>query len=225
MEVSNIRCDSFVVELGGWSSGWLSNDIAALSGCAVAIGIRLDGDPNQVGLALADQRRRLDSDEEATRDAAGMTEYSDGSIESVQTLAGVTHVYMFDPYHFPQKILDHVAALFNASTVQYIVSYRNPNTIIEKCGFLVTLYKEITVSIHGSGDGHTAYVYIRSEVDQLGGPPVNLQDIDPLFQPGYETVKAGAVVVRERVNTRCDKWLNSGRTPRSGRTTGSKRKL
>lgn len=220
LEKLNIDPNSFVVHLGG-NSSYL---IAALSCCAVAISVGLDGDPNKVGLALADQRHLLDSKEEATREAAGRAEYAGGSIESLETLFGATHVYMLD-VTFPQSILDRIATLFNASTVQYIVSYKNPKTIIGKCGFLVEHYTSVSAALHGSGERLTAYVYIRSDPDQLGGPPVNLQDIDPLFQPGYEAVKAGATAVHERVVARCDEWLHSGRTPRSGRTTGSKRKF
>lgn len=203
---------SVVLDIGS-GTGQSSMHISASRRGVITFGI--EQEPEQHFLSLISQRRVLSNDDIYTQNAGARTCYVRGNIESVKTLAGMTHVHMFDLL-FPMRILEHIANLFNDSSAMYLVSYRNPETITQKCGFRVTLLQKISVSLSGSSEGHTAYVYTRC-VDQLRGRPVTLQDFDKLFQPAYEAVKAGSAAVQEYVDARCDEWLSSGRATRSKR--------
>ena len=55
------------------------------------------------------------------------------------------------------------AAIFNCSseTVQYLISFKRPNKIIQEYRFNVELIAHLPTSMHASGEGHECYIFKR----------------------------------------------------------------
>ena len=56
-----------------------------------------------------------------------------------------------------------IADIFNrsSSTVEYIISFKRPNHIINKYRFNVELVSHLPTSMHASGERHECYIYRR----------------------------------------------------------------
>ena len=88
-----------------------------------------------------------------------------------------------------------IADRFNySSTAMYYISYKRPKLIIEEYKFQVKLVTQLHTSMHGSGEGHTCYIFSR-----VGNPGVGASKYecfgevpcDPLFQKAWEMCKFG----------------------------------
>lgn len=84
---------SVVLDIGS-GTGLSSMQISASRRGAITIGIEQNSEQHL--LSLNSQRRVLSDDDISTQNAAARTFYVQGNIESVETLAGMTHVHMFD---------------------------------------------------------------------------------------------------------------------------------
>ena len=90
---------------------------------------------------------------------------------------------MFD-IGFPPALFLRLAWVFNSSVSPiWLISYQAPLKIIETYGFEVELVHQTSISMHGSSEGHQAYVY-RST--RCRSPPVTpaARIVDPLFATG-----------------------------------------
>ncbi|KAL9180130.1 hypothetical protein ACHAXT_008100 [Thalassiosira profunda] len=88
--------------------------------------------------------------------------FAHGDIEEANHFDPFTHVYMFD-IGFPPRLFGVLAEMFNASQSEYLICYHGPKLMIEKYGFNVELLVQTPTSMHGSAEGHTGYIYRRSE--------------------------------------------------------------
>lgn len=85
--------------------------------------------------------------------------FTQRDVTDIQNFAPFTHVYMFD-VGFPPSALKAIARAFNASpTVQALVSFQRPAHVIGGHGFAVECVGQIMTRMHGSSEGHTAYIY------------------------------------------------------------------
>jgi hypothetical protein len=52
--------------------------------------------------------------------------------------------------------------MFNASASPYLICFHSPRIIVERYGFQVQLLAQTPTSMHGSSEGHTGYIYQRT---------------------------------------------------------------
>eukprot|EP01038_Epipyxis_sp_PR26KG_P004321 gene4321-6122_t len=82
-------------------------------------------------------------------------------IDQASTMDPFTHIYMYD-LGFPPSLQKSIARKFNQSThARYLISYRPPNRVINEYLYEVEAAGHMITSMHGSGEGHTAYFYKR----------------------------------------------------------------
>jgi len=103
-----------------------------------------------------------------------------------------THVYMFD-IGFPPKLFLHLGECLRASsTAKWVLCYHAPHLMIDKYGFSMEFVEKQATSMHGSSEGHTAYLYKCTHAKAL--KPVKKQvksivaDSDPLFRETFEVL-------------------------------------
>ena len=90
------------------------------------------------------------------------TNFMVGDIDDAGSTDPFTHIYMYD-LGFPPPLQQSIAKKFNDSQyAQYLVSYRPPRRVIEEYGYAVEHVDQISTSMHGSGEGHMAYFYKRT---------------------------------------------------------------
>lgn len=89
----------------------------------------------------------------------------------------------------------YIASMFNRSHTKWLVSYHTPHKIIHEYGFEVEYVAQTATTMHGSLEGHTAYLYKRKS------PPSDEVKItttcfgvpcDPLFEDAWKLCKSGA---------------------------------
>lgn len=85
--------------------------------------------------------------------------FAHADVTDIKHFSPVSHVYMFD-VGFPPSALLQIANAFNVSkTVQGLVSFQPPRRIIGQFFFAVELVDKVSTTMHGSSEGHTAYIY------------------------------------------------------------------
>lgn len=90
------------------------------------------------------------------------TNFMVGDIDDAVSTDPFTHIYMYD-LGFPPPLQQSIARKFNNSQyAEYLVSYRPPRRVIEEYGYAVEHIDQISTSMHGSGEGHMAYFYKRT---------------------------------------------------------------
>ena len=82
-------------------------------------------------------------------------------VDDCATLDPFSHVYAFD-VGFPPELLLSLGRKFNASRCGHYVSYQNPRRFLGDYGFHCELEDQLSVSMHGSSESHTCYVYRRA---------------------------------------------------------------
>lgn len=103
-------------------------------------------------------------DDVVTRDVKLLsgTNFIEADIDEAETMDPFTHIYMYD-LGFPPPLQQSIARKFNSSQyAECLVSYRPPRRVIEEYGYAVEFVTQLPTSMHGSGEGHTAYFYRRS---------------------------------------------------------------
>lgn len=85
-----------------------------------------------------------------------------GDITEANYFDPFTHVYMFD-IGFPPFLFHQLAEMFNRSQSEYLICYHGPRLMIDDYGFNIELIVQTPTSMHGSAEGHTGYIYRRSE--------------------------------------------------------------
>jgi hypothetical protein len=71
--------------------------------------------------------------------------------------------------------------------------------------------------MHGSKEGHTAYIYQRVPLKSVESQPC-----DPLFASAWEKVQGGLESLRSEVNAKVEERMSSGPSTRSSRRNGAK---
>ena len=96
-----------------------------------------------------------------------------GDISAARTLDPFTHIYQFD-LGFEPALQESIAEKFNNSrSAQYLVSYRSPREIAAY-GYQAELVQQCPTSLCGSGEGHAAYFYRRTNQPPAATPRENL---------------------------------------------------
>jgi hypothetical protein len=106
----------------------------------------------------------IDGDDVVTRQVKLLsgTNFIEADIDDAQSLDPFTHIYMYD-LGFPPPLQQSIARKFNTSQyAECLVSYRPPRRVIEEYGYAVEFVTQLATSMHGSGEGHTAYFYRRT---------------------------------------------------------------
>lgn len=132
-----------------------------------------------------------------------------------------THVYMFD-IGFPPNLFLHIAeCLRNSSSAKWVLCYHGPKLMCNEYGFEMELVKQLATSMHGSGEGHTAYLYkcthakARQAAARPAARPTDEQVLlssDPVWKGGLELLaKKDVSALRDWVRARqTDSWLKGG---------------
>ena len=152
---------------------------------------------------------------------------------------------MFD-VGFPENLCEHLSQIFNISkTANYLISYHLSPRLIKKYKFDVEYICQITTSMHGSGEGHTAYFYKRTGVDDDGNRTKqsvkrsiladsdsededkdkdkdNAIPCDPAFKAAWDRVKGPIEPMVEWVASEMAIFEDAGRPKRTGDHTRKK---
>lgn len=137
---------------------------------------------NLKNIALDTENGLVDGDAEDLK-LIGGTNFMVGDIDVATYTDPFTHIYMYD-LGFPPPLQKSIAQKFNNSQhAVALVSYRPPRRVIEEYGYAVEFVDSFCTSMHGSGEGHTAYFYKRSN-----SPPVlrNGPEIQSVVLPKRE---------------------------------------
>ncbi|CBJ31200.1 conserved unknown protein [Ectocarpus siliculosus] len=110
--------------------------------------------------------------------------FARGDILGCETFDPFTHVYMFD-IGFPPATLHEIAKKFNNSKARHLVSYQVPKKVIDVYGFDVDLVLQQPLSLTGSGEGHTMYLFRRKNVEP-GLKIERIDEVDPFFAEGVK---------------------------------------
>jgi hypothetical protein len=129
-----------------------------------------------------------------------------GDITHSETLDPFTHVYSFD-VGFPPSVMDCIADNFNRSGANYFVSFHGPKKVI------VEIIGRVATSMAGSSEGHTCYMYRRTELSALQ----DKRKIDPLFGEGFELLKQGGETVQRWIEKLTGNRIREGKTRRQKR--------
>ena len=85
--------------------------------------------------------------------------------------------------------------MFNNSQSEYLICYHGPKLMIEDYGFNIELIVQTPTSMHGSAEGHTGYIYRRSEEFKLSSKVCKTKTFgvpcDPLFAKAWKMCRAG----------------------------------
>jgi hypothetical protein len=141
-----------------------------------------------------------------------------------------THIYMYD-LGFPPPLQQSIALKFNNSVhAQYLVSYRPPHRVINEYKYDVELVDRVATSMHGSGEGHTAYFYKRTNIareandDDLkvmipGRESYGEEDVhvvcDPLFSDAVRLAVGDKTELHRIVQGQSTEAMGSGRPQRT----------
>lgn len=205
-KIPDLGQNSFVIDIGS-GVGKVVAHLAARYPGLVSIGVEMH--PLRYLLSMISLLANLDNPD--TRDAAARCMYMMGDVSKVvQSLHGITHVYLFD-CGFPAKLYHCIARLFNQSSAMYLVSYADKK-MFNKFGFDVRLLKEVpNCAMHGSGEQKTAKIYIRKGT----APQIKGQHITGLVRDARNIIAGGGDVVRRHVAEVVSEFHNSERSSRS----------
>jgi hypothetical protein len=103
--------------------------------------------------------------------------------------------------------------MWNKSSSPFLICYHSPRDIIKSYEFNVELITQTSTSMHGSKEGHMAYIYKRT------GPskPEGMQPCDPAFTGAWEKVQGSMELLREDVNAKVEEKMSSGPSTRASR--------
>ena len=125
-------------------------------------------------------------------------------IREAATFDPFSHVYMFD-IGFPPTLFGELAAKFNASACpRWLISYQPPRRIERDYGFKVQMKYKVFTAMHGSSEGHTAYIYQAERAAKALSPPPPPADArsDPLFADGIALLRGAPRLLFEDARAR-----------------------
>ncbi|CAM9869107.1 unnamed protein product, partial [Heterosigma akashiwo] len=162
--------------------------VAQDPGCRLSFGVELEKIRNDLALNHLRHVLRFTKaatvQDNSTNDAPrhGNCYFKHGDITEATTFDPFTHVYTFD-VGFPPSVLEEMAKIFNRSQAPYLICYHAPRYTIDRYKFNVELIAQYSVSLHGSGENHTGYIY-RHVGKTLS--KFNSDRVDPYFREGVE---------------------------------------
>lgn len=218
--------------------------------CRISIGAELEKirwqlamyNLHKVGSELSRGKNADDEiigDDVVTRDVKLLsgTNFIEADIDEAVSMDPFTHIYMYD-LGFPPPLQQSIARKFNSSQyAECLVSYRPPRRVIEEYGYAVEFVAQLPTSMHGSGEGHMAYFYRRtnsapklssaetadkySKVKLRARPGMNEKDIqvlcDKLFAECVSLAAGDVEALRARADQVVDETLNAVRPRRERR--------
>lgn len=218
--------------------------------CRISIGAELEKIRWQLAMynlhkVASELSRGKNSDDEivgddvVTRDVKLLsgTNFIEADIDEAASMDPFTHIYMYD-LGFPPPLQQSIARKFNSSQyAECLVSYRPPRRVIEEYGYAVEFVAQLPTSMHGSGEGHTAYFYRRTnsapklspgetadkytKVKLSARPGMNEKDIqvlcDKLFADCVELAAGDVEALQAKADLVVDETLNAVRPRRERR--------
>lgn len=193
LKLHGLDCHSRFLDIGS-GLGKPSFHAAQDPGCYVSVGVELELVRWQLSAHNFCQIKK-------TNTLSDRVYFIHADIAKARTLDPFTHIYMFD-VGFPPKLLRALAGIFNASeTTRCLACYQAPRRLICDYGFNVKLETRLTLSMHGSTEKHTCFVYLKDEVGptRVDGVTVDkkISDIlatdykvDPLFADAIHLLKS-----------------------------------
>lgn len=100
--------------------------------------------------------------------------------------------------------------MWNKSHSPYLICYHGPKDIIDSYEFNVVLLAQAPTSMHGSKEGHTVYLYRRTDFIET-----EIKEYDPIFKNLDERVDAGLHALHKDITETLEKCISSGRVTRS----------
>jgi hypothetical protein len=111
--------------------------------------------------------------------------------------------------------------MWNHSTSPYLICFHSPKDVIKSYEFDVELVTQMSTSMHGSKEGHTGYIYRRTnksaatssataheEGEKQQGSDRN-NHCDPLFTAAQEMVKCGLHAIKAEVDAKVEEKMNN----------------
>jgi len=89
--------------------------------------------------------------------------FSHNDVTEIESFHPFTHVYAFDVGMPPDTMNEIAKAMENSSSVKAFVSFHKPKAIIEDYQFPVQLVGAVSTSMHGSSEGHRAYIFCHKQ--------------------------------------------------------------
>jgi hypothetical protein len=164
--------------------------------------------------------------------------FDHGDIRAATSFDPFTHVYMFSigyvalelqltrgrcavsvsPHcRFPPALWVDLAEIWNRSkSSQFLVCYHGPKDIINSYEFEVELITQTSTSMHGSKEGHSAYVYRRSNTDSPSSMTAQTA-CDPLFSGAWRNVQSGLMSLHSHVSSIVAQKMKHGPSTRASR--------
>lgn len=243
MEVSDFGPSSRFIDVGS-GIGKPNLHVAQHPGVAFSCGVEMEYTRWTLGMtclkAVVDEAATAAAATSASANSddwvhpATTTLFLHENIMEADTLDPFTHVYMFS-IGFPPELWLGLAEMWNNSSsahCQYLICYHGPKDIIGEYEFDVELMTQLSTSMHGSKEGHMAYIYRRSNKsssstskdkkthgDLLAPTTTVMVDglpCDPLFEKSFRLVKRGDLKsLQEEVGRQVEKIMGMGRSTRS----------
>lgn len=144
-----------------------------------------------------------------------------GDIRKARTFDPFTHVYMFS-VGFPPELWCVLKEVWNRSASPYLICYHGPKDIIHSYEFDVELVIQTSTSMHGSKEGHTGYVYRRTNTYVATKKDTSeIVPCDPLFVDAWQLItENGLHSLKTHVEAKVESYMVSGACTRSRRRQG-----
>jgi hypothetical protein len=244
IETTNFDSTSRFIDVGS-GIGKPSLHVAQYPGVELSIGVEMEYTRWTLGMtclkAVVDEAAKHEESaahiEKNEMHLHGNTMFLHKNILEASTFDPFTHVYMFS-IGFPPELWLKLAEMWNnsdKSTCQYLVCYHGPKDIICSYQFDVDLITQLSTSMHGSKEGHMAYIYKRNTVNDeekkesyetirssssSARTYVNAIPCDPVFEDSFRLIAQKDIkALQSEVSGQLSKIMDTGRSTRSRNTT------
>ena len=135
-----------------------------------------------------------------------------GEFPLINLLQDSIVVISYSASSFPEALFFGLAKMFNKSKSSYLVSYQKPKLVIDKYKFHVREIGSVQSSMHGSREGHTAYLYERQrqEPNKRSNRFSQFEDMiecDDRFKAAFELCQSESLQgAYERTVVELEKW-------------------
>ncbi|GKY94170.1 hypothetical protein MPSEU_000383000 [Mayamaea pseudoterrestris] len=195
--------------------------VAQDPGVEFSYGIEVEHDRWLLGMTclngVLEAASKQNLDEQDTEIIQHRCMFDCGDISEAESFDPFTHVYMFS-CGFPPGLWGHLSDMWNDSSSQYMICYSGPRHMITDWDFDLELLTRLPTSMHGSKEGHMAYIYRRAPKTTRPQAAV----CDPLFQAAWDMVKGNNLdLIKNVVHDKLMEAMNT----KTGPATRSKRKV
>lgn len=164
--------------------------------------------------------------------------FEHADIRKAKTFDPFTHVYMFSIGYvqrsrlrqnpvshnfqvltwcfssFPPALWVDLAEMWNrSSSASYMICYHSPKDIIESYEFQVKLIAQTTTSMHGSKEGHSAYIYERPQTSRT----TDADACDAAFAEAWHQVQQDLPAIRRHVESEIAERMSTAASKRTRR--------